>query len=176
VVELRKHFPNEYAFQADAVIACLEAHELARPDQAKPGEVVKMFCAGRAGVQPPVWPQVPWPVLYQCYGSPERCGPLMQKLWAGSRRNLGQGVRQSDAEARVTQRLHLIGGLVELLSRWREAARVEFMAAQRQLGIASDLERLMTELDGILSANSGTFPSAQDLRRRVTELHHSLGR
>jgi hypothetical protein len=100
----------------------------------------------------------------------------MQKLWAGSRRNLGQGVRQSDAEARVTQRLHLIGGLVELLSRWREAARVKFMAAQRQLGIASDLERLMTELDGILSANSGTFPSAQDLRRRVTELHHSLGR
>ena len=168
VVKLRKHFPNEYAFQADAVIACLEAHELARKDQATPGEVVKMFCAGGAGVQPPVLPLVPWHVLYQCYGSSERCGPLMQKLWAGSRGDLGHP---------VAQKLHLIGGVKELLDRWKKAARVEFMAEQRQLGIASDLTLHITFLDSIGSAFPAEFiQSARDLRGKVFDHYNDLGR
>ena len=168
VVKLRKHFPNEYAFQADAVIACLETHELARKDQATPGEVVKMFCAGGAGVQPPVLPLVPWHVLYQCYGSSERCGPLMQKLWAGSRGDLGHP---------VAQKLHLIGGVKELLDRWKKAARVEFMAEQRQLGIASDLTLHITFLDSIGSAFPAEFiQSARDLRGKVFDHYNDLGR
>ena len=92
----------------------------------------------------------------------------MQKLWAGSRGDLGH---------KVAQKLHLIGGLKELLDRWKKAARVEFMAEQRQLGIASDLTRHITFLDSIGSDFPAEFiQSARDLRGKVFDHYNDLGR
>ena len=87
-------------------------------------------------------PSVPWVELYQCYGSSERCGPLMRSLWEGARPALGV-VNQ--------QRLHLTVGLITLLTEWIKSSTSADLAALavtlRELGVLADLDRMVTELD-----------------------------
>ena len=85
---------------------------------------------------------MPWEELYSCYGSRDRCGPLMRALWTGGDRS----------------RLHVYGGLAALIAAWVGAARADdaasaaeraaLVAAQRRLGIGADLDRLQADLIG----------------------------
>ena len=107
---LRKSFTNGYIFQPDVIVASLEAHQLLLP-RAEGGAVVRLLCSHVAAhVRPPV----AWEDVYACYGSSERCGPLMRTLWEGGRPALGSTGKQ---------KLHLIAGLATLLSEWLEESR-----------------------------------------------------
>ena len=173
VSDLRRSFTSEYVFQADAIVACLEAQQLAqvRPEA---GAVVRMLCSRHSTV---ARPPVPWASLYHCYGSSERCGPLMKALWEGQRPALGSAGKQ---------KLHLVNGLAYLLTEWLEESRgptadrselSAFAAAQRQLGVASDLEKWIAELDGIealLGDNRQLAQNADLLRRQLRRLLHEL--
>ena len=165
VSELRRAFTSDYAFQPDAIVACLEAQQLSTP-RPEPGLVVKLLCGANSPVAKPA---VPWATLYQCYGSADRCGPLMKSLWEGSRPLLGSAARQ---------RLHLIAGLGVLLSDWLEESRAPtadrallpaFAAATRRLGVSADLQRMLSELDAVEALVSDDRPLAQstDLQRRT---------
>ena len=167
VADLRKAFVSEYAFQPDAIVACLEAQQLSMP-RPEGGAVVRALASARAAVARPV---VPWATLYQCYGSPERCGPLMKRLWAGERASLG---------APGKQKLHLAAGLATLLAEWLEEARgdggargggvaaaaapdrrgqlVAFASTVRRLGVGADVERMIADLDGMTALTLGDNP------------------
>ena len=120
-------------FQADTVCSRLEQQQLA---DGKPGGAVPLFlCAASAELSPPV----PWADLYQCYGSPQSCGPEMARLW---RDKAGQ--------------LHLLRGLATLLEAWLRWARTgrnagaaherSLLESQRQLGIVGHLDWHISEL------------------------------
>lgn len=178
VVRLRRAFTSEYIFQPDVIVASLEAHQLAVPrpesERLEGGAVVRMLCSRTSAT---ARPPVPWTVLYECYGSAERCGPLMKLLWNGERAALGSVGRQ---------RLHLTGGLATLITEWLEEARgtsgdraglAGFAAAQRRLGVSADLERTIAELDGVralLGDNQLLAENAELLRRQLRRLLHDL--
>ena len=105
----------------------------------------------------------------------------MRALWEGNRSELGSA---------GTQKLHLIAGLAKLLTEWSDAARSErrhadaplgtstseltalaaLAAAQRQLGVAADLDRLIAWLDGqgaLLGDRPSLAAKADQLRLQV---------
>ena len=172
VSELRKSLTNEYVFAPDAVVASLEATQLAQP-RPEAGAVVRMLCGRGAAARP----AVPWAAVYPCYGGADRCGPLMKELWEGGRPALGAVGRQ---------KLHLIGGLATLLTAWLDECRnpphggtgdrqqlAQFAASLRGLGVAADLDRLIAELDGIgalLGDNLALTQTADLLRSQLRRL------
>ena len=173
VASLRKAFSNDYIFQPDVIVACLEAHQLSQP-RPEEGLVVRNLCSRAAAT---ARPPVPWATIYQCYGSADRCGPLMKVLWEGQRSSLGSTGRQ---------KLHLAAGLATLLAEWLDEARgpsadrgdlAAFAAAQRQLGVAADLDRHIAELDGIgalLGDNQLLASRADLLRQQLRRLLHDI--
>ena len=76
VASLRKAYANEYIFQPDVVVACLEARQLLEP-RPDGGAVVKLLCKrdGAAGRLP-----VPWAAVYQCYGCAKTGSPAWGPL------------------------------------------------------------------------------------------------
>ena len=118
--------------QADTLCARLELAQIAA---GQPGGLVPRFLGGATGE---LTPPVPWAELYQCYGSPQSCGPEMARLW-----------RDKGAT------LHLLAALAALLDAWLGGARRAtappheqraLLEAQRQLGVVGHLDWHVSEL------------------------------
>ena len=143
-----------------------------------PGLVPRLLCSSQSTV---ARPPLPWASVYACYGSVERCGPLMRVLWEGGRPTLGSAARQ---------RLHLIAGLVALLTEWLEESRAAtadraalgaFAMSTRRLGVSADLQRMLSELDSIQAVVSGdrlfaqTADAQRDMLRRLLNELAAIG-
>ena len=166
VADLRKAFVSEYAFQPDAIVACLEAQQLSMP-RPEGGAVVRALASARAAVARPV---VPWATLYQCYGSPERCGPLMKRLWAGERASPARRASRSSTSPPASPPSSPSGSRRREAMAARSAAAAAaaapdrrgqlaaFASTVRRLGVGADVERMIADLDGMTALTLGDNP------------------
>uniref|UniRef100_A0A7S3B8C9 Uncharacterized protein n=1 Tax=Haptolina ericina TaxID=156174 RepID=A0A7S3B8C9_9EUKA len=160
--QIRKLYPNSYIFQLDTVCALLEEQQLKqRRSVSDDIDRVPSILAGKgrtveiqpAEIQPA---PVPWEELYRCYGNPHSCGLKMRELWSAD----GETYR------------HLLSSLKALLKGWLKPTpsmareqRMEIAAVHRQLGVVSDLDRIISEVE-----DPQLRTDFKELRQEVTQL------